>query len=143
MFRIKNIVSNKAVVSLILVIQLLFPLYSVFASQTGDTCNQLKKEVKKHCCCCDENSSAQKSCTMENNLPVSHSISKCDCIHKSDSADNEVTTQQNYELNKIIAVEFVDFNFSNIYSNTIIQKIHSLKSLNGPPIYLSSSTLLI
>jgi hypothetical protein len=80
---------------------------------------------------------------MEDPLPSSQSLSKCDCIHKSNSANTEVTTQQNYELNKIAAVDVIDFDYSTTHSNIIIFKIHSLKSLNGPPIYLSDSAFLI
>ncbi len=108
----------------------------------------MKKAEKKHCCCCGEHSSGTKcSCADDDDVyavsTASINFSKCDCVVKPADSKSEVTAQQSYELTKTVAVEFVDFNSPVSYSNIIIYKVHSLKSLNGPPIYLSDSTFLI
>ncbi len=146
MLNAKKIAYNKLLAALVLITQVLFPFYNSFAATSTRSCSQFEKPVNKHCCCCDENSSGKKcSCVDDDTVApaAALSFSRCDCVFKPLNSKSEVTTQQSYELNKIVAVEFVDFNSPISYSNTIIYKIHSLKSLNGPPIYLSDSTFLI
>ena len=126
-------------------VQLLFPLYPVLAVQIHNDCKCSVKVDKSDCCCCDEvsESSNQSYCDMNNISANSRIVPSCSCLIKSVSQTDEVTTQQNYELNKIIAVGSICLNVPAAHSNIIIYKIHSLMSLNGPPIYLSTSVLLI
>ena len=144
MLSIKNIASNKAIIIILLIVQLLFPLYPVLAAETDNDCKCEIKSPKSDCCCDDEScSSVPNYCDMNNISSRTRLVPSCNCLVKTVSQTEEIKTQQNFELNKIAEIEFINFNFTKTYSNIIFQEIEFIKSLNGPPIYLSDSTFLI
>ncbi len=143
-FNLRNIVTGKATLIFILIIEVLFPFYSTFASLTVKNCCHTYKVTKKHCCCeMAERQENTSSCELNLDMQSSHSLSKCDCIHKAIVSSNEVTPQKNFELSKEIAVTYFVDNLSNLTTSFSAQKVVSIEEYHSPPIYLVTSTLII
>lgn len=71
------------------------------------------------------------------------SISHCNCVHSISSKNQDVTVYKNFELTKYVNVLYVDSSIDiNINTFLFSNSIHSNK-INGPPIFIAVSTLLI
>jgi hypothetical protein len=83
-------------------------------------------------CATDTNSNS-------NDLTISH----CNCIHSISSKNQDVTVYKTFELTKYVSVLHVDASIDiNISTFSFSNSIHSDK-INGPPIFIAVSTLLI
>lgn len=141
----KHIVSNKTVLIAIGLIQFLFSINAYFVAIDSSDCPAMKKEIKKHCnCCksCEVKSVADKCTTADLSVYSGEKLSKCQCIFKTNS-QSEYTAANHFELQKVYVDNVVNYSLSLNYSDLVYSKVSNTLNENGPPIYLTDSTLLI
>lgn len=142
----KNIAVFRIIVAIVLLMQMLFPFHSLFANIGGEDCAKSAGQIqKKHCCeMCDSGNSELCCSSKASGVPrPGHSFSKCDCNHKSGSANTEVTSQKSFELSKILAVEAIAQDTRQDLMSNQVQRVISFDRINGPPIYILSSIFRI
>jgi hypothetical protein len=143
---IKNKARFGTVATVILLTQITFPFYVLLLNFSGNNCaGEKPPSAKKHCCAMCDTGDSHCCCSakLPANTDTSHSVSQCECVHKILSSNTEITDHKSFELDKDLSVQNISFCDCVGMTGSRVQRVFCFGRINGPPIYLSSSSFLI
>jgi hypothetical protein len=134
----KRINKIKAVFLLLLVLH--FTAFNVtMLCNPVKCCHTVEQKKSEHSCCKEKDKS---KCNSDLSQTRISKLSKCGCVHESPE-EKTFTFGQSYEFPKGELLTQIDFYFSQPVKNISFHSSENEFRINGPPIYLSFSSLII